>query len=116
MHLCAICPIEYTLQYGKDPAELDAAPEASQALNFSFERYAPHLPALRAARTEADIKELGGPASFSLMHSLICCFALNLLLLLLCCCRHCAAVAIRLSHLCSVACCPRIRCSAGAAG
>ncbi len=63
MHLHAICPIQYTLQYGKDPAELDAAPEASQALNFSFERYAPHLPALRAARTEADIKELGALCS-----------------------------------------------------
>lgn len=46
-------------QYGNDPAELDAAPEANQALNFSFERYAPHLSALRAAQTEAEIKELG---------------------------------------------------------
>ena len=47
------------LQYGEDPAELGAPAEASRALNFSFERYAPHLPALRAAHTDTALKELG---------------------------------------------------------
>lgn len=55
-------PLLYCLramQYGLDPASLDADVEAAQRLNFDFRRYADVLPRLRQLATHSELQARG---------------------------------------------------------
>lgn len=47
------------MQYGLDPASLDADVEAAQRLNFDFRRYADVLPRLRQLATHSELQARG---------------------------------------------------------